>query len=1696
MYWQQILSVKECVNEAEDIIATLEAIKQGEYQRVNLKKLQGSQLPLYRAKINDKARLIFAVMPYKKENTLVLVDILRDHNYETCRFLKESYLKNYLKTIKIHDLREFADGGFEEVPSIEFSDLTSVITDARVDTVELQASFRYQHETIILDPAQQELLNSPLPALVEGVAGSGKTCTGFAKILNFGLIEEEKEKKIIYLTMSDKLINQMKDQWMQNIQNPERVDVQFLNYKDFLINIINRMDSNYSTVSINHFQEWLSNYLKINAKFREKGYSIELLLAEARFLSGCKESDYLNHQNLITDINDKIDFQNLYRLYQESLEKNRLINIELSAVLLSEPIADLIIVDESQAFSGAQLQTIRYAVANTQVMYCYDRYQNLSDDADHLNLLKQDLIRDGKAVTIAKLTRGHRCKKDVADFANNVLNLRGYASGKKGFSSSQSRLTILEEDHQTRCDWVSQEDFNHRIKGYFNTDNNNWAVVVPNLESIPQAKEFYNGYVNIFTQEEIRGLEFDYVILHQPFKDQIFKEMRAKILAYQTEEKKYMDITDNQRHRFRISLSKLFTAATRSKGFLIIVAESPNRVYQQVLLPSIESKSPIIFDERLTLASSEEEWKELAKKYIKQGLIEKATEILKKHTTSVEINLFIKSIEDSSDADFIEKKEALEAEKLAKDAVDDLAASNLMNLTIKDTGAMIQTTPLIKKTICRNKKMKLHEMVEEEELIPESIENYLRTQVKTTQDLALLFLTASKKKGGGQSISRNFFKLFEKNSDYLIIFSKFCESLPSMNRCNAFEIIHNIMKGDSKFFNELILDINNILNNCFDGLIEKNQRVDPGLFLRVKTIHSLFFIILSNGYKVEKPTKKVVQFLLMIDYYLLEQARNTGNQPTLFVSNFSDCFCHDNIWNDYDLYFSNFTTVANSLGSLFLKIKYYNQKIMECILKADDFKMYFDILRTKVYGDENNHNILEVETYNQGDDYHKTLTRIYFECKFLNRPLNYLSKEGYFSRRTEDFFKKISTKEGLQQLLIILRENDDFIKREKLDEEFEIGPVRTCANFYKPECELFRYEWFVSCLRDEDIWPELYEFLFEVKNPFIKNIIHFLSTESLSRKNFLFDAQVNIALRRFLSQKFHIQILDLLRILATEECMLEKEKKITNSRELRVTLRLINSFYFSKMEMNLLKHELVQIILQNNLEKLEDMLINNFEEIKEIFKIDTDLSVGVILLNNYELLAIFKKYYPVLIYGTNPIFNVCREQLINMFILEEDDIQDKRVIDLLKKELSLTFEDSYLSICLTGNLTLDNQFALSSFRQALLENDQHHPCHLIAFLYYMNKFTINFDIYAEALMISVKVNPRDKLAIFEKFHEFIQKSFILNPSVYLIYNKILEEDLIVSIEELYSVFKKIGLSTSRDLFNPKSKKNWYHQAAKKFKAADIYFMNELHALDSIDSTDKPTKLFDINHQDEDDLTPMDIFLHKINNMDLNFMNNAQENKKNIIDTLDALVLGGEKNEPPKITLNIRELPYAMRSILYVKGYALRNDMLSEYELKNLPLKSVLIGIHYATEENNNRDILAKMTQCIKNLKAVEDSAKLEDERNYLEFFLNSSEYDRLKYLILAFSFNHKLAINFGDLILNSILKNDRSKDLLGTFIKMGFLKMEGSMHLQNIVKSLMEKEEYSDLKSIFQESTRALIFNSSQQLNNIITDKSTELRRK
>lgn len=621
-YWDGILDPQALGNDYEN---TLQKLIHGEYRAVNLEKLRGHNV--YSARINHTHRLLFNTVNINGKSYLMILDVVLNHDYHKSPVLKPAILKKYLQ-LNGHLLKpeEMTEAAFETADELD-AELPEE-TEFKYESAEC-----YQQKFIELSVDQNAIVKSlKLPMFVTGAAGSGKSCVAMSMLSHYAAKHlENLRHPILYVTESENLCTNMKRHWQELPLSGKDIDgkVQFKTYAQ-LINEISPQKKivgksefiSFITQRIDHQKQQDKAARKISLRptfFDNK----ETLYQEMRIISGCTSwEDYQNislRQALISDAQERKWLFAAYQDYIALLTDQNCIDLALYQAEIAGTF-QLIVVDETQDLSPAQIIMLKKLAINEQICFCEDARQSLTDIKSKETFIGQLLDAKNDNLTLRELRQSYRCPAAAVKMATVMSNLGATLTSQK----AESAVETVNE-HPGEVTWLNHLDDATLQSLRSQADTPDFAIITAK-QSKETAKELF-GTKLVFTVDEIKGLEYKKILIYRLMDEEIYCELSAQL-------QKSVKGAGNE--KFGPACNALYTACTRCTESLVIVQDNQKTAHklrhlithcQEHGLPKTVLSKPDKSSAVISTQRKQELWFEEVKAQLNKGNINLAKEI-------------------------------------------------------------------------------------------------------------------------------------------------------------------------------------------------------------------------------------------------------------------------------------------------------------------------------------------------------------------------------------------------------------------------------------------------------------------------------------------------------------------------------------------------------------------------------------------------------------------------------------------------------------------------------------------------------------------------------------------------------------------------------------------------------------------------------------------------------------------------------------------------------------------------------------------------------------------------------------------------------------------------------------------------------------------------------------------------------------
>jgi hypothetical protein len=587
----------------------LEQLKSGDFRSAEVKKLKNAGI--YRAKLDDKNRLLFQLAEHGGRRYLLVLEVVRNHDYAKARFLNGG---------------SWTESDFDPVPMPPSPDVPGEVLryvnpgSATIHVLDKALSF---------DDAQTAVFDTPLPLIVIGSAGSGKTALTLEKLKTL-------PGRGLYLTRSAYLVESARSLYFANGFGNDGQEVDFFSLVELIqtIEVPKGREATFSDFAL--WYERVRGAFKLSEPHRifeeikgviggsaTRGAWME---EEEYQALGVRQSIFLGEQRSVV--------HRIFKAWLAHMAESGLFDSNLVAwerCSKASPEYDFLVIDEVQDITNAEL---RLAIAtlkdHRQFLLCGD-----SNQIVHPNLFSWARVR-GFFFTNAEapssleqihiLTANYRNTREVTALANRLLLMKqrrfGSVDRESNFlvecvSGEEGRVEIHPDDVEVRTDL---DEKTHRSTRY--------AIIVLRDEDKAFARAAFRSPL-VFSVQEAKGLEYENVILFNLVSSapREFAECVGGVEAEDLETgptfSRAKDKTDKSLDAYKFYVNSLYVAITRAVRTLIVLERDPRHPLWALLAVHRST-------DQLTLAaeeSSREDWQREARRLELQGKTEQAEQI-------------------------------------------------------------------------------------------------------------------------------------------------------------------------------------------------------------------------------------------------------------------------------------------------------------------------------------------------------------------------------------------------------------------------------------------------------------------------------------------------------------------------------------------------------------------------------------------------------------------------------------------------------------------------------------------------------------------------------------------------------------------------------------------------------------------------------------------------------------------------------------------------------------------------------------------------------------------------------------------------------------------------------------------------------------------------------------------------------------
>ncbi len=560
-YWKGAQGKNDLLTEHYE---TIIRILNQDYAAADLEKLRhNDQSTIYSFRLNQADRLLFTTRILNGKPYLHVLEFIKNHDYQKSRFLKNHVLRNYFNN-------QNQDKGSNKADAIiEFSPLT--LADEKPQYTESTPSEAFNpipldyfnRQFIQLHTEQQEVMSRPLPFIINGVGGSGKTYLALSSLSQFiDTHDSNYPAKILYITKEASLIEIITQHWAElDITLPNNIQIEFLTYNQLL--------SQFVTFQVHsdeqhNYLNWLNNQKKSSIEFDNQFHEFKICSVHTR-------EQYLElgeHQSTCPR-EYRIHMYDQYCAFESYLISNHLID-PVFHTLKVQPTYARIVVDEAQNLALKQLVNIHQLAIHDAILYCMDPQQNLVDQSPVRRLLQQLHWSREHNLKSIHLNRTYRCPVNITNTVNTLLQAKRHILGKIDKDEIETLLIDNNNPDPGHVVFASKNNINQHQDILQRHTTPHFAVITQE-HLIDEARNRFNTAL-VFTVERIQGLEYHTIVIYQLLADnnsqQHLKAIHKPLKTIETERR--TKEAKQECHYLAPWFNKLYTAFTRAQHTLLI----------------------------------------------------------------------------------------------------------------------------------------------------------------------------------------------------------------------------------------------------------------------------------------------------------------------------------------------------------------------------------------------------------------------------------------------------------------------------------------------------------------------------------------------------------------------------------------------------------------------------------------------------------------------------------------------------------------------------------------------------------------------------------------------------------------------------------------------------------------------------------------------------------------------------------------------------------------------------------------------------------------------------------------------------------------------------------------------------------------------------------------------------------------------
>lgn len=582
------------------------ALVELDFKSADVKKIQNT--PYYRAKLDDTNRLLFKFAEYDNKTYLLLLEVILNHAYDKSKFLRGTNVDEN-KFLPVTSEKEIED----KQPL--------VYCNSKQNRLHLLDKF------ISFDEAQSAIYHLPLPLIIIGSAGSGKTALSLEKLKTLS-------GNIAYVSLSPYLIENAQNIYFKyHYDNPHQ-EIDFLSFREY-IESLGKPEG--KELTFKPFEQWYFRHFP-NTKIKEPYRLFEEMkgvltgsvvhdayLGKEEYLSlGIKQSIFAREQ--------REEVYHIFEKYLSFLQQDGYYDTNILSYQYLPKVKqlyDYVVIDEVQDMTNIQLKLVLSSLKIPgNFLLSGDANQIVHPNFFSWSKIKSLFYKDKQAdYNIYRiLTTNYRNSQWVTDLSNKLLLIKNARFGSVDKESTY--LVDTKSPVKGEVNLLADKDKPKKELNDKTQQSTRFAVLVMNNQDKQEAKKFFKTPL-IFSIQEAKGLEYENIILYNfvsAYQKEFTEITRGVDESVFEKELRYMRASnkeDKDLEVYKFFINSLYVAFTRAvKNLYLIEKEHSHRLFSLLKLRTGSEQIQIE-----TQKSNTEDWLAEARRLELQGKHEQAQEI-------------------------------------------------------------------------------------------------------------------------------------------------------------------------------------------------------------------------------------------------------------------------------------------------------------------------------------------------------------------------------------------------------------------------------------------------------------------------------------------------------------------------------------------------------------------------------------------------------------------------------------------------------------------------------------------------------------------------------------------------------------------------------------------------------------------------------------------------------------------------------------------------------------------------------------------------------------------------------------------------------------------------------------------------------------------------------------------------------------